>query len=143
MIRHTPRIASGKVRGPLHREIRLAGTGSVEEGGVRNFHRVRRLAVTLSILLLVSSCGAESVIALGAGLASFVHTDQVPTDYIAERASGKQCDLLKSLEYGGPLCRNTFERRIIEKPIYCYRTIGKPTCYATPDPYGTGATQIR
>ena len=41
------------------------------------------------------------------------------------------------------MCRDSFERQIIEKPIYCYRTLGRPTCYATPDPYGTGAERIR
>lgn len=115
----------------------------MEDGDVKDFHRMPRLAFVLSTMLLVSSCGTESVIALGAGLANFIHTDQLPTDYVAERASKKQCNLLKSLEDGGPMCRDSFERRIIEKPIYCYRTIGKPTCYTTPDPYGTGASQIR
>ncbi len=99
--------------------------------------------ILASILLLVSSCGTESVYALGVGLANFVYTDKIPTDYLAEQASGKECNLLKSIEDGGPMCRDSFERQIIEKPIYCYRTLGQPTCYATPDPYGTGAERIR
>jgi hypothetical protein len=125
-------------------EIRLASIGG-EEASVPGWFSAIRLPVVFApiVMLAVASCGTESVIAIGAGLASFIHTDQVPTDYVAEYASGKQCNLLKSLEDGGPMCRDFFERRIIEKPIYCYRTIGEPTCYATPDPYGTGAVPIR
>lgn len=96
-----------------------------------------------ALLFLLASCGTESAFVLGAGLANFVYTDQVPTDYIAEFASGKQCNLLKAIQDGGPLCRDSFTRQIIEKPIYCYRTLGLPTCYATPDPYGTGARKIQ
>ena len=95
------------------------------------------------ILLLLAACGTESVFVLGAGLASFVYTDKLPTDYIAEQASGKECNLLKAINDGGPMCRDSFERQVVEKPIYCYRTLGQPTCYATPDPYGTGAQRIR
>ena len=96
-----------------------------------------------SILFLLTACGTESVYVIGTGLANFVHTDNLPTDYIAERASGKEFNLLKSIEDGGPMCRDSFKREVIEKPIYCYRTLGQPTCYATPDPYGTGAERIR
>ena len=80
---------------------------------------------------------------IDADLANFVHTDKLPTDYIAERASGNECNLLKSIEDSGPMCRDSFKREVIEKPIYCYRTLGQPTCYATPDPYGTGTKRIR
>ncbi len=112
---------------------------------VESNHQGRRLSclILVPLLLLLSSCGTESVYAVGAGLANFVYTDKIPTDYIAEQASGKQCNLLKSIEDGGPMCRDSFDRQIIEKPIYCYRTLGTPTCYATPDPYGTGAERIR
>ncbi|MEX2617564.1 MAG: hypothetical protein WD767_15860 [Alphaproteobacteria bacterium] len=114
------------------------------EAAAGNGRGIGILAPIAALAILAASCGGtESVFALGAGLASFVHTDKLPTDYVAEYASGKQCNLLKSLEDGGPLCRDSFERNIIEKPIYCYRTIGEPTCYATPDPYGVGARQIQ
>ncbi len=105
--------------------------------------RARPCLILASILFLLTACGTESVYVISAGLANFVHTDKLPTDYIAERASGKECNLLKAIEDGGPMCRDSFKREIIEKPIYCYRTIGQPTCYATPDPYGTGAERIR
>ena len=87
--------------------------------------------------------GVESVFVLGAGLANFIHTDRVPTDYIAEYASGQECNLLKSIEDGGPLCRNSFTRTVVEAPVYCYRTLGEPTCYVSPDPHKTGAQTIK
>jgi len=105
--------------------------------------RARPCLILATVFFLAVACGTESVYVLGAGLANFIYTDQVPTDFVAEYASGKQCSLLKAIEDGGPLCRDSYQRKIIEKPIYCYRTIGVPTCYATPDPYGTGAQQIR
>ena len=118
--------------------------GDVEETNESETHGGRRSRPILVVLLLVlASCGTESVYVLGAGLANFVYTDQVPTDYIAQYASGKQCSLLKAIQDGGPLCRDSFTRQFIEKPIYCYRTLGQPTCYATPDPYGTGARKIQ
>lgn len=125
------------------KETGLEQTGAEE--AVESIYKGRRwpCLLLIPILLVLNSCGTESVYALGAGLANFVYTDKIPTDYIAEHASGKQCNLLKSIEDGGPMCRDSFERQIIEKPIYCYRTLGQPTCYATPDPYGTGAERIR
>ena len=118
-------------------------TGAEEVGESVSQGGAAPCLILASILFLFTACGTESVYVLGAGLASFVYTDKVPTDYIAEQASGKECNLLKAIEDGGPMCRDSFERHIIEKPIYCYRTLGQPTCYATPDPYGTGAERIR
>ena len=92
----------------------------------------------------LSACGGpESAYLIGASLANFIHTDRVPIDYVAEYASGQECNLLKSIEDGGPLCRKSFTRTVIEPPLYCYRTIGEPNCYVSPDPYKTGAQTIR
>ncbi len=124
-------------------ERRLEKTSAEEAVESEVQGRVTPCLILVPILFLFASCGTESVFALGAGLANFVYTDKLPTDYIAERASGKECNLLKAIEDGGPMCRDSFVRQIIEKPIYCYRTLGQPTCYATPDPYGTGAERIR
>lgn len=118
-----------------------AGAEEVVESEFRG--RAAPCLFLAAALFVIASCGTESVYVLGAGLANFVHTDKLPTDYIAERASGKQCNLLQAIEDGGPMCRDSFTRQVIEKPIYCYRTLGQPTCYATPDPYGTGAERIR
>lgn len=125
----------------MERRLEQTGAGDAVESECRG--RVRPCLLLASMLFLLVSCGTESVYVLGAGLANFVYTDKLPTDYIAEQASGKECNLLKAIEDGGPMCRDSFDRQIIEKPIYCYRTLGQPTCYATPDPYGTGAERIR
>lgn len=101
------------------------------------------VAVTFLTFNLAACGGAESVYVIGASLANFIHTDRVPLDYIAEYASGQECNLLKSIEDGGPLCRKSFTRTVIEPPLYCYRTIGKPSCYVSPDPYKTGAQTIK
>ncbi|MBT5107741.1 MAG: hypothetical protein HOM25_03585 [Rhodospirillaceae bacterium] len=92
----------------------------------------------------LTACGGpESAYLIGATLANFIHTDRVPIDYVAEYASGQECNLLKSIEDGGPLCRKSFTRTVIEPPLYCYRTLGEPSCYVSPDPYKTGAQTIR
>jgi len=132
-----------RLGGLLAEEMRLQRS-SVEETIESESHGGKRSCQILAVLLfLLASCGTESAYLLGAGLANFVYTDQVPTDYVAQYASGKQCSLLKAIQDGGPLCRDSFTREIVEKPIYCYRTLGLPTCYSTPDPYGTGAQKIQ
>ena len=124
-------------------EWRLEQTGA-GEGVESEFQgRARPCQILASNLFLLTACGTEYVYVIVAGLANFVHTDKLPTDYIAERAPGKECNLLKSIEDGGLMCRDNFKREVIEKPFYCYRTLGQPTCYATPDPYGNGAERIR
>ena len=124
-------------------EWRLEQTGAGEAVESEFQGRAQLCLILASILFLLTACGTESIYVTGAGLANFVHTDKLPTDYIAERASGQECNLLKFIEDGGPMCRDSFKREVIEKPIYYYRTLGQPTCYATPDPYGTGAERIR
>ena len=117
---------------------------SVEETIESEFHGGKRPCQILAVLLLLrASRGTESAYLLGAGLANFVYTDQVPTDYVARYASGKQCSLLTAIQDGGPLCRVSYTREIVQKPIYCYCKLGQPTWYSTPDPYGTGARKIQ
>ena len=117
----------------------------------KQYAAMRKLARKIMAVIIftvapfaLSACGGpESVFVLGAGLANFIHTDRVPTDYIAEYASGQECNLLKSIEDGGPLCRNSFNPTVVEPPLYCYRTLGEPSCYVSPDPYKTGAQTIK
>jgi hypothetical protein len=143
-LRHTEQCGTLGTRlgGLLAEEIRLQRS-SVEDSIESQTRGGRRSCQIFAVLLLLlASCGTQSAYLLGAGLANFVYSDQVPSDYVAEFASGKQCSLLKAIQDGGPLCRET-ATDIVEKPIYCYRTLGQPTCYSTPDPYGTGARKIQ
>ncbi|MEM9682572.1 MAG: hypothetical protein AAF942_04840 [Pseudomonadota bacterium] len=102
------------------------------------------LAFILCAALLVA-CGSPATFYVGSAvLANFVYTDKLPTDYLAELATGEECSLLKSQEDGGPFCRESFQERIVyEAPLYCYRTLGEITCYNKRNPYGPTSTEVR
>ena len=104
----------------------------------------RTIATALAACLLIVACGTEtSVYLLGAGMANFIQSDRLPQDYLAELVTGKECSTLKAMRDKGPLCRESFNPQIYEKPIYCYRTLGKVACYAQPDPYGPTTTRVQ
>ncbi|MGB0553099.1 MAG: hypothetical protein ACPGQV_11075 [Alphaproteobacteria bacterium] len=96
------------------------------------------------VVLALSACGTGSFLVLSGSMANFIQTDKLPTDYVAEWASGKECRSLVAMKDGGPLCRKSFDPpRVYEKPIYCYRTLGRITCYDEPDPYRTSLQRVR
>ena len=85
------------------------------------------LAIFFSGIMIVG-CGTEtSVYMLGAGMANFIQSDRMPQDFIAELVTGKECNTLAAMKDKGPLCRDSFDPPIYEKPIYCYRTLRKHT----------------
>ena len=98
-------------------------------------------SVFVAIAMLVAACGTESVAIVGASLASFIHTDKFPTDYIGELATGKECNTLSALKFRTPFCQDPVQ--VFQRPLYCYRSLGSIECYATPDPYGTGARRVQ
>ena len=113
-----------------------------------NFIKKRfRVKLATSLLLLASISGCSSLdpgFATGAGVAtSFIMTDKLPTDSIAEAFTGLNCSYVKHLDDKGPICRSQDYGQVIEKPIYCYKSIGKVDCYDYPDPYGVGAQYIQ
>ena len=98
----------------------------------------------VAVLMALGACGTNSFLVLSSSMASFIQTDKLPTDYVAEWASGKECRSLVAMKDGGPMCRKSFDApRIYEKPIYCYRTLGRITCYDEPDPYRTTLQRVR
>jgi hypothetical protein len=105
----------------------------------------RKAGIVLALgAALVAACGSPSTVYLGgAMLANFVYTDKLPTDYLAEFASGQECNFLKSQKDGGPLCRDSFERVVYEPPLYCYRTLGEIACYDKRDPDRRTTTEVR
>ena len=109
----------------------------------RWFGQVRPGLLTGIVMFLAAACGTGSFYMISAQLASFIQSDKLPFDYLAEFASGKECRSLVAMRDGGPLCRDSFDPKIYEKPIYCYRTIGTITCYSEPDPYKTNAEPVR
>ena len=95
-------------------------------------------------LMGLTACGTNSFLVLTGSLANFIQTDKLPTDYVAEWASGKECRALVAMKDGGPLCRKTFDTpRVYEKPVYCYRTLAAINCYDEPGPYGTSTQRVR
>ena len=101
------------------------------------------LVIVLSAAF-IAACGSTSTVYFGAAtLANFVYTDKLPTDYLAEFASGQECNFLKAQKDGGPMCRDSFERIVFEPPIYCYRTLGEIACYEKQDPYGRNSTRVQ
>ena len=106
--------------------------------------RARTGATILIAGLLTVACGTEtSVYLLGAGLANFIQSDRLPQDYLAELVTGKECNTLAAIKDKGPLCRESFNPAVYEKPIYCYRTLGQVRCYEEPDPYGPTTRRVR
>lgn len=101
---------------------------------------------TAIFMLLLSIAGCSSVdpgFATAAGITTaFIMTDKLPTDMIAEAATGLDCSYVKHLDDGGPVCRSQDYGQVIEKPIYCYKSLGKVDCYDYPDPYGVGANHV-
>jgi hypothetical protein len=110
---------------------------------IRESRLLAGVAVILSIAL-VAACGSTSTVTVGAAmLANFIYTDKLPTDYLAEFASGQECNFLKAQKDGGPLCRDSFERVVYEPPLYCYRTLGEITCYDKRDADVRTTTEVR
>ena len=125
----------------------MDGLKATDKACVTRFERClrkRALTTIIACCLWTVACGTEtSVYLLGAGMANFIQSDRLPQDYLAELVTGKECNTLKAMRDKGPLCRDSFDQRIYEKPIYCYRTIGKVACYAQPDPYGPNTTRVQ
>ena len=94
---------------------------------------------------VLSACsgGIGETAALAVGTtAVIVNNDKLPTDYIAEAVTGLDCNSIRKSVDKGPLCRHHKEE-IVERPIYCYRSLGTVTCYDQKDPYGTGQQEVK
>ncbi len=113
-----------------------------KKNSLMNIH-VKILAILL-LLFSLSGCGiAGGGVAGIIGIAtSFIMSDKLPTDNIAEIATGLDCSYVKHLDDEGPVCRSQDYGVVIEKPIYCYKTLGKVDCYDYPDPFNIGANHV-
>lgn len=64
-----------------------------------------------------------------------VGTDKSIIDHAVSYSSGKDCSYVY-VEKGNHYCK---EDEVQVKPqVYCYRTLGRATCYERPDPYNNG-----
>lgn len=101
-------------------------------------------AAILALPLLGGCTGAEpGLVLLGGAAATVIAQDKLPTDYIADAATGLDCNAVRQSRDGGPWCRSQQYGTVIEAPIYCYRTLADITCYERPDPYRDGKEPIR
>ncbi len=97
------------------------------------------------LLSFVAGCTSSTTpaIAFLSTVTGVVLDDKLPTDYIAEAFTDKDCSYIRQLEDGGPLCRSADYGKVIAKPIYCYKALGGVSCFNEPDPYGDGQTKIQ
>jgi len=101
----------------------LEKTGAVEDVESEICGRAQHCLNFAPILFLLAACVTGFICVIGAGLTNFVHRDKLPTDYIINGVSGKICNILKLIEDGSLMCRNSFKRENIKKPHCCYLTI--------------------
>ncbi len=111
------------------------------------------LLVGLGAGLVLQGCtGTELVLVGGVATAtSFAYTDKAPSEHVADMVTGLDCGVIH-LEQGKKYCIDPeaeaeLARERMAPPLYCYKTIGKVECFATPDPrrqtqpLGTGMVQ--
>lgn len=117
------------------RRPQAAPTGSRRTG-------ISRIGCVLAVVALAGCGGAEpGFLALSAATSTVINSDKLPTDFIADAVTGLDCNSIRQSMDKGPLCRAP-EQRVIERPVYCYRTLGTINCYDQPDPYRDGAEQV-
>lgn len=94
---------------------------------------------------VLSGCGGSELVTpatlLMASGAVIINEDKTPTDLIASAVTGLDCDTIRKSRDKGPLCRPE-QAEVIEKPVFCYRTLGTINCFAEPDPYGYDQQEV-
>ena len=102
--------------------------------GLRVLMRGSVLAVALvglSGCALTATTGGVLGTALLGSQASLAFTKKLPTDHLGDSVSGLDCNYVRSLKDDGYFCRPPAEQ-IVERPKYCYTTLGEVECYAVP-----------
>lgn len=93
---------------------------------------MKKLLFITSLLFLSFSLSGCAVVAGTA--ATLMATKKLPTDLIAQGITGKDCSTLRADKDGGPICRSKNWGKYINKPQYCYRSLGSVDCYDQKDP---------
>jgi len=116
--------------------------------------RARTLALIIISSSLLSACESTAAVVIGAAsIATFVQTDKAVTDHAASYFTGQDCSILYAVndeEY----CQDEDARAAEElaareaaeaqrAQIYCYRTLGKISCYREPDPLASGYARVQ
>ncbi len=114
--------------------------------------RWRGLVIAVGLLALSGCTGTEMVVVGAVATAtSFAYTDKAPNEHVADLVTGLDCGVIH-VENGRDYCIDPeadaeLARQRMAAPLYCYKTIGKVECFATPDPrrqtqpLGTGTVQ--
>lgn len=90
-----------------------------------------KTAAVMTFLLLLAACSAVPQLVGIEGVSTII-TDKTLTDQIVSYASGKDCSTVRK-ERGLTYC---VEDELDPQPlVYCYRTLGRASCYDRPDPY--------
>lgn len=95
--------------------------------------------LALGALALLAACGP--VVGSGVpGLAQIdiltvVGTDKSIVDHAVSFSSGKDCSYVY-VEKGNRYCKE--DEPQIKPQVYCYRSLGRATCYERPDPFNSG-----
>ena len=102
-------------------------------------NQVQRMVVGF-LLGSVAGCGAPTVASGVPGLlqldaVTVIGTDKTIVDHVISYASGRDCSSIY-VEKGDRYCKE--DEPVIKPQVYCYRTLGRATCYETPDPYANG-----
>ena len=84
---------------------------------------------------LTATPGTFNLISGQAELLSIVGTKKTITDHVISLASGKNCSAVRR-ERGLHYCEEDVPS--VKPNIYCYKTIGRVTCYDRPDPNTNG-----
>ena len=99
---------------------------------------VMRLVLLLGALFL-GACsavdGAESLAPQAALIegATVVGTGKTIGDHVISFSTGKNCSTVRK-QLGKTYCEEDEVGRVDE--VYCYATLGRPTCYSVPSPNG-------
>lgn len=118
------------------------GAGMEPNGKARVRRQGARAWAPLALvpaLLLVAACSpGESAIMAGTTIISYLATDKPVSDHIIGQITNKECSTKRLID-GGKYCvdenGNVTGTTVAQaEPSYCYHTLGKITCYTTPDP---------
>jgi len=98
------------------------------------------LAASLALGGCIGGVGTGALLAAGSTTTTVLE-DKLPTDLLADAVTGQDCSYIRKLEDKGALCR-PHRREVIERPLYCYRTLGQIECFEERDPYGIGQRTV-
>ena len=68
-----------------------------------------------------------------------VGTDKTIIDHVVSINSGKNCSTVRR-EQGLHYCEE--DEPAVNPRIFCYKTLGRVTCYARPDPHANGSQKV-